>query len=205
MTVPEVCPISTTSPGWAASSAGGSRSRAVPSLFATWCATTTATATSSSIASQCRVAGLFLLLFAQPLNRVLRMTHDQIHQHPDRHTTVTFDKVPLELPPVVAAVVLDHMRGHGSASYRLGDTAWLFPGRLPGRPIATETVRKVLVDHGIHPRASRSAALFALAGQIPTPVLADLLGITPGNAIQWAKLAARDWSNYVATRPAADR
>lgn len=159
----------------------------------------------TSIASQSRVAGLFLLLFAQPLNKILQMTHDQIHHHPDRRTTVTFDKVPLELPPVVATVVLDHMRGHGSASYRLGDTQWLFPGRLPGRPITTETVRKVLVDHRIHPRASRSAALFALAGQIPTPVLADLLGITPGNATQWAKLAARDWSNYVATRPAADR
>lgn len=159
----------------------------------------------TTLTSQSRVSGLFMLLFAQPLNKILRMTHDQVHQHPDGHLTVTFDTVPIELPPVVAAVVLDHMHGHGSSSYRLGDTAWLFPGRLPGRAITTETVRRILVHHGIHPRASRSAALFALAGQIPTPVLADLLGISPGNATQWATLAARDWSNYVANRPAADR
>lgn len=93
------------------------------------------------------------------------------------------------------------MRGHGQASYRAGDTRWLFPGRLPGRPIVTETVRGALVSHGIHPRASRSAALFSLAGQIPAPVLADLVGIADTTAVQWAKLAARDWSNYVARRP----
>lgn len=154
----------------------------------------------ATIASQSRVAGLFLLLFAQPLNKITQMTRDQIH-HAQGRVTVTFDTVPIELPPVVAAVVLDHMNGHGSASYRLGDIEWLFPGRLPGRPIATETVRKILVHHDIHPRASRSAALYALAGQIPAPVLADLLGITRNNATQWAQLAARDWTNYVATRP----
>jgi len=38
-----------------------------------------------------RVAGLFLLLFAWPLNRILRLTHDQIHQLPDGRVTVTFD------------------------------------------------------------------------------------------------------------------
>ena len=79
------------------------------------------------------------------------------------------------------------MRGHGQASYRAGDTRWLFPGRLPGRPIVTETVRGVLVRHGIHPRASRSAALFSLASQIPAPVLADLVGIANTTAVQWAK------------------
>ena len=152
-----------------------------------------------------RIAGLLLLLFAWPLNRIVRLTHDQIHQLPDGRVTVTFDTLPVELPPVVAHLVIQHMRGHGQASYRAGDTRWLFPGRLPGRPIVTETVRGVLVSHGIHPRASRSAALFSLASQIPAPVLADLVGISNNNAAAWAKLAARDWSNYVTRRPHRDR
>jgi hypothetical protein len=104
-------------------------------------------------------------------------THDQITQLPDGRVLVTFDKVPIELPPVVCPIILDHMNSHGPASYRVGDTAWLLPGRHPGRPIATEAIRRVLVGHGIHPRASRSAAMFALAGQIPAPVLADLVCI----------------------------
>ena len=35
MTVPDFLPMNTTSPGWASSSAGGRRSRAVPSVLAT--------------------------------------------------------------------------------------------------------------------------------------------------------------------------
>jgi len=81
------------------------------------------------------------------------------------------------------------------------------PGRRdrcgqPGRTIATEAIRGVLVRHGIHPRASRSAAMFALAGQIPTPILADLVGISTGKAAALAKLAARAWSDCVANRTA---
>ena len=99
---------------------------------------------------------------------------------------------------MVGPIVVDHMNSYGAAPYRVGEIAWLFPGRQPGRPIATEPIRRVLVEQGIHPRASRSAAMFALAGQIPAPVLAD---ISRGKAVQWAKLASRDWSNYVAKRP----
>ena len=39
-----------------------------------------------------------------------------------------------ELPPVVGPIVLDHINNHGPASYRVGETAWLFAGRQPGRP-----------------------------------------------------------------------
>jgi len=66
----------------------------------------------------------------------------------------------------------------------------------------SRSVTRVLVGHGIHPRASRSAAIFALAGQVPAPVLADLVAISTGKAAAWAKLAARDWSDYVANRAA---
>lgn len=159
----------------------------------------------TTINSHTRVAGLFLLLFAWPLNRILRLTHDHVEQLPDGRVTVTFDSLPIELPPVLAPIVAEHLRGPGRASYRAGDTPWLFPGRLPGRPLVTETVRGVLVSHGIHPRASRSAALFSLASQIPAPVLADLVGISDATAVQWAKLAARDWSNFVAHRPNHNR
>lgn len=154
----------------------------------------------TTINSHSRVAGLFMLLFAWPLNKVLRMTHDQIHQRPDGRVFVTFEKVPIELPPLVGPILLEHMDSHCAASYTTGDIDWLFPGRHPGRPIVTETVRGTLVNNGIHPRASRSAAMFALASQIPPAVLADLTGMTVGKAVAWSQLAARDWSNYVTHR-----
>lgn len=42
--------------------------------------------------------------------------------------------------------------------------------------------------------------MFQLAGQIPTPVLASILGLGDNTAIRWAALAARDWSQYAALR-----
>jgi hypothetical protein len=154
----------------------------------------------TTINTHSRVAGLFMLLFAQPLNQILKMTHDQVLDHGNGPIMITFDTEPIQLPPGVAELLIDHKHRNGCASYRVGDTRWLFPGRLPGRPLVTETVRSELVSHGIKPRASRSAALFSLAGQIPAPVLADLIGIGRNTATRWAALAAHDWSSYTRQR-----
>ena len=42
--------------------------------------------------------------------------------------------------------------------------------------------------------------MFALAGQVPAPVLAELIGIADTTAVRWATLATRDWSEYVTQR-----
>lgn len=147
-----------------------------------------------------RVAGLLMLLFSWPLNEILRMTHDQIGEHPDGRVLIRFDTFPIELPPGLSQLVTEQKASHGLASYAVGGTAWLFPGRNPGSHMVTERIRNELVSHGIHPRQSRSAALFSLASQIPAPVLADIAGITPQAAIRWTALAARDWSRYIADR-----
>jgi hypothetical protein len=60
-------------------------------------------------------------------------------------------------------------------------------------PVA-ENLRAQLVEIGIGPYESRQAALFGLAGEMPAPVLAKLLGITDTNAADWPRLAARDSS-----------
>ncbi len=153
-----------------------------------------------TISHYSRVAGLFMLLFSWPLNEILRMTQHQIHEHPDGRVLVTFDTIPVELPPGLSQLVTEQKASHGLATYTTAGTKWLFPGRNPGTHMTTEQARHELVSHGIHPRQSRSAALFALASQIPAPVLADIAGITPNAAIRWAALAARDWSGYIANR-----
>jgi hypothetical protein len=153
-----------------------------------------------TINTHSRVAGLFMLLFAQPLNQILKMTHDHLIDHGNGRVIVTFDTEPIQLPPGVAELVIDQTHRHGCASYRVGNTHWLFPGRLPGRPLVTESVRSELVSSGIKPRASRSAALFSLASQIPAPVLADLIGIARNTATRWTALAAQDWSSYTRDR-----
>ena len=42
--------------------------------------------------------------------------------------------------------------------------------------------------------------MFHLAAQMPTSVLADMLGLATNTAVRCAALAARDWSRYTADR-----
>jgi hypothetical protein len=153
-----------------------------------------------TISHHSRVAGLFMLLFSWPLNEILTITHDRIEERDDGRVLLTFDTIPIELPPGLSQLVIDEKNSYGAASYTVGDTAWLFPGRMPGSPMTTELIRRELVSYGIHPRQSRTAALFALASQIPAPVLAEITGISQTVAVRWAALAARDWAQYTAYR-----
>ncbi|WP_328399852.1 hypothetical protein [Nocardia sp. NBC_00403] len=60
-----------------------------------------------------------------------------------------------------------------------------------------------LNQHGITPHASRNTALLTLATELPAAVLADLLGLHPGTAVRWVRIAKRDWHTYLAERRTA--
>jgi hypothetical protein len=147
-----------------------------------------------------RVAGLFMLLFAQPLARICRMRADQINRLPDGLVTVTFDTFAIELPAPLDRLVVDQLACRGKASYASTATQWLFPGGIPGNHLATENIRSQLVARGIQPSQARKAAMFGLAAEIPAPILADILGLGTNTAVRWATLASRDWSEYAALR-----
>lgn len=149
-----------------------------------------------TIASGTRLAGLFTLLFAQPLNRIVAMTTSQVHITADQ-VFVTFADDPIQMPPILDDLLHDHITNN-TAPPTPGDTAhWLFPGAQPGRHLVTEVFRRELTTHGIKPYESRKAAMFHLATTMPAPILAGLLGITNKNAATWADLAARDWNTYI--------
>jgi hypothetical protein len=147
-----------------------------------------------------RVAGLFTLLYAQPLARICRMRADQVTVDSGGSVCVTFDSIPVELHDPLKSLLLQHLAQRGQASYVSRADRWLFPGGIPGKHIATECVRGDLVARGIHPAAARNAAMFQLAGVMPSPVLADVLGVSYASATRWAALASHDWSQYAAER-----
>ena len=150
-----------------------------------------------------RVAGLLTLLFAQPLTRICRMRASQISHNPGGPVSVTFDTFPIELPDPLDRLIVEQLARQGQASYASDADPWLFPGGIPGRPLGTESVRSQLVELGVQPSDARKAAMFQLAAEIPTPILAELLGLATNTATRWAALAARDWSQYTALRAAA--
>jgi hypothetical protein len=153
-----------------------------------------------SIRLYVRIAGLFILLYAQPVARVCRMRRHQITLEPEKVVTVTFDRVPIELPEPMNHLLIRHLAARGQASYVSRPEHWLFPGGIPGQHLATENIRGQLVARGITPGGSRSAALYQLAADMPVPVLADLLGVSVTTATRWAALAGRDWATYTAMR-----
>jgi len=146
-----------------------------------------------------RIGGLFTLLFAQPLSRIVAMRTSQVTVADDA-VHVAFSTLPIQMPAVLDDLIREHLEHRGKSLYASRDTGWLFPGGNPGRHLATENIRAQLVAIGIKPYENRKATLFQLAGDIPAPVLAELIGITNDNAADWARLAARDWTGYIAER-----
>ncbi len=141
-----------------------------------------------------------MLLFAQPLATICRMRTDQVTITDDGDVLVRFKDTAIQMPGPLDALIRDHLTRHGQASYASRNGRWLFPGGITGNPLTTENVRSQLVARGIKPHDSRKAALFQLAAEVPTPILADLLGIHTTTAVAWATLAARDWSSYITER-----
>ncbi len=146
-----------------------------------------------------RIAGLLTLLFAQPLSRIVAMRTSQVTVTA-RVVQITFSAIPVQMPPILDDLIREHLNHRGKSLYASRETGWLFPGGNPGRHLATENIRCQLVAIGVKPYENRKATLFQLASDMPAPVLAELLTITNKNAAAWAKLAARDWTDYIAER-----
>ena len=147
-----------------------------------------------------RVAGSFVLLYAQPLSRVAVLTHNQITTTSDT-VSVLFGRHPIEirapLDQLVATLAATGRRPHTSIGAPT-TSPWLFPGHLPGQPITAGRLGARLGTLGIDARAGRRSALIQLAAELPAAVLADTLDITIATASDWVKTAGGDWSNYAA-------
>jgi hypothetical protein len=146
-----------------------------------------------------RLAGLLVLLYAQPVARISRLTTS--HVTIDGTTVrIRLGPAPITLPGPAADLtrhLLDGKRGHATTG--AGDPSpWLFPGGQPGRPISASHLGQRLKDLGIQPGPARSTALFQLATELPAALLARMLGIHIDVAVAWQHAAGGDWMTYAA-------
>lgn len=152
-----------------------------------------------------RVAGALVVIYAQPLSRICRLTLDDLTLE-NGDVSVRFGKGVKEavlMPEPLGSLLckLPWRRQVGISGKLAGDSSrWLFPGRQAGRHQHPEYLRIRLKKLGIESRPSRNAALIQLAAEIPAVVLADTLGIHPRTATDWAEKAGGNWTNYVALR-----
>jgi len=151
-----------------------------------------------------RVAGILVLLYGQPASAITQLANDHIAEGDDS-VHLTLNRCPILVPPAVAELLIQ-LRDNPSFTTSIGRSSpghWLFPGLRPGRPIHPTTLVMKLNAQGIATRASRQAAVMTYAAELPSPVLADLLGLHINSAIRWASLAKRDWTHYIQTRHAS--
>jgi dsDNA-binding SOS-regulon protein len=148
-----------------------------------------------------RVAGCLVLLFAQPISRLVLLTKDDIQGHHGR-LFISLGREPLLLPKPLAILVgrlKERQAGPASTGVKL-DSRWLFPGLRLDTAIHEEAMRRRLRKLGITGRAARNAAALQLAKTMPAAILADLLGVHESTAEDWTQLAAGDWARYAAAR-----
>lgn len=148
-----------------------------------------------------RVAGCLLLLFAQPISRLVLLTKDDVQ---DRHGQlfITLGREPLLLPEPLATLtrrLKDRQSGPASTGVKLS-SKWLLPGLRLDTAIHEEAMGRRLRRLGITSRASRNAAALQLAKTLPAAILADLLGFDETTAEDWTQLANGDWARYAAAR-----
>jgi hypothetical protein len=152
--------------------------------------------TAATMEPSIRIAALFMLLYAQPLTRVLRLTIDDV-LIVDGEVSIRLGEPPSPVPEPVAALLLDHI-GHRlnltTATNR--EARWLFPGRRGGQPLTVDAVERHFRRHQIPALGGRTAAIRHLVLQAPAPVVARMLGYTQDQTARLAAEAGTPWSRY---------
>jgi hypothetical protein len=139
-----------------------------------------------------RAAACLLLLYAQPLSRIQHLTHDNlttINDEPHIHLGEPASPLPAPIAALVHQLIADNQRrGHRDH--------WLFPGRVPGQPIAYRTLHAALRELGFPLKQARVSALRELVQQAPAPVVADALGYHHTTTTRQSNHAGTNWNRY---------
>jgi len=153
-------------------------------------------ATDTSIAIRPRAAACLLLLYAQPLSRILHLTADDLVRDHDGQTWLRLGDPPSPVPPPFDALLhqLSSTRhDHFPANHA---SSWLFPGRNAGQPASYRPMLIQLRDLGLPMRTARISALRQLVLQVPAPVIAGALGFHHTTTTRQHTNAGGTWSRY---------
>ena len=146
-----------------------------------------------------RVAGSLVLLFGQPLTRIVTLRTSDVHVT-GQSVAIRLGREPLALPQPLGQLVVELARERpGKAKTAIDpETRWLFPGMRLDAPLSDEHLRRRLKRIGITAWPARTAALATLARTLPPAIIADLLGFTEAAAAEWSALAGGQWARYAA-------
>lgn len=149
-----------------------------------------------------RVAGCILLLYAQPIPRILAITLDDITttNHPDDtrpgEVLLRLGDPATPVPAPFSDLLLQLHTEHAAA----GGDRWLFTGLAPGKPLSDRGLANHLRALGIPLRLARVAAVRQLVLDVPAPVVAQALGFHHTTTHRQNHYAGGTWNRYIAVR-----
>ncbi|GAB2462310.1 hypothetical protein [Streptomyces incanus] len=149
-----------------------------------------------SLPLRSRVVAAFVLLYAQPVSRIVRLTIDDVT---DDGTTITVSlgHPPSPLPEPVADLMRAYVRSRQHLPYANSRSSrWLFPGRQPGQPMNPASLQAHLREIGVPPQRGRTSAIRQLVLQAPAPVIAKALGYHDKTTTRLVTEAGGTWSRY---------
>jgi hypothetical protein len=144
-----------------------------------------------------RAAAAIVLLYAQPLTRIVRLTIDDVIQDGDQ-VLLRLGKPASPVPEPVAELLLAWINSRTNMNTATNrDSRWLFPGRRAGQPMHPEPLGSQLKALGVLNVPGRTSAMRQHVQQMPAPVVADALGYHHVTTTKLATDAAATWSHYV--------
>ncbi|WP_329168994.1 hypothetical protein OG709_34855 [Streptomyces sp. NBC_01267] len=145
---------------------------------------------------QDRVVAALVLLYAQPLTRIARLTTDDV-LHEDGEVLVRLGDPPSPVPEPLAGMLLTYLDQRPNTMTATNPNArWLFPGRRAGQPMTPHTLELRLRHLGFPTQRGRTAAIRHLVLQAPAPVIARMLGYHDDTTAQLAAEAGGTWRHY---------
>lgn len=143
-----------------------------------------------------RVAAAIVLLYAQPLSRVVRLTLDDVI-HDGEQVLLRLGEPPSPVPGPIADLLLSWIGNRDNMNTATNrHSLWLFPGRRAGQPMHPDALAALVNNIGIPTVAGRASAIRRHVLEMPAPVLADALGLPPVTTAKLAAQAAGTWSRY---------
>lgn len=145
-----------------------------------------------------RVAGLLVLLYAQRVTKITRLTTSQV-THTDHGIEILLGGQPISVPSAFGDLITELIASLPDNTVgRPRDDTWLIPGSRRGQPLSPKVLLRRLVTLGVPATIGRNSALIELAAEMPAAVISGLLGISIDRATRWTQDAGNTRPGYAA-------
>ncbi|CAM3952514.1 Fis family transcriptional regulator [Janibacter anophelis] len=147
-----------------------------------------------------RAIAILLLVFGQPLERLLALTWDDVTIADDLVTIRLGGTADIELPSPIDEPfrqLAAEPDNHQTAAHP--DSNWVFPGYSPGRHLDPGYIAGRLRTT-VGARAARLGTLHELTKLGPTAIIAEFLGYSPATIELHARGSAANYASYIKAR-----